>query len=86
MTEQDVEMSVGPDFKKVWFGTVPGTTTTICAITLTNDFTVLGQSACVNPAMFNGELGRKYAAEDAIRNIGPFIGWRMSDKAHAAFI
>lgn len=80
MTDHDVEMNVGPEFQKVWFTVVPGTTTTVCALTLTNGFTVLGKSACVNPAMFSEELGRKYAAEDAIRQVGEFIGWRMCDQ------
>jgi hypothetical protein len=36
--------------------------------------------------MFNTELGREYAAQDAIRQIGQFIGWRMADKRCAHLI
>lgn len=82
----EIEMAVGPEYLSHWFTVVPDTTTTICALTLTNGFTLVGKSACVNPEMFNEELGRKYAAEDAVRQVGEFIGWRMADKRNAALI
>lgn len=76
----DIELAVGSEYHSHWFTVVPGTTTTICALTLINGFTFIGKSACVNPEMFDAELGQKYAAEDAIRQIGEFIGWRMADR------
>lgn len=50
----------------------PGTTVTVCLLTLLNGFNVLGQSACVNPEDFDAETGRKYAKEDAVNQI-----WRL---------
>lgn len=54
------------DFK---FAIVEDTTTTICKAVLPNGFTVgTGESACVNTANFNKELGEKYAKERAIED------------------
>lgn len=41
--------------------------TTICKAILPNGFTVgTGESACVDPRLFNKELGEKYAKERAL--------------------
>jgi hypothetical protein len=50
----------------------PGTTVTVCLLTVLNGFSVLGQSACVNMSDFDAEMGRKYAKEDAINQL-----WRL---------
>ena len=45
---------------------VPNTTSTIATARLPSGFVVgIGHSACVSPANFDAELGRKYAIEDA---------------------
>lgn len=51
------------------FTQVPGTTTTICAITLANGFVVTGTSACVEPTNFNAILGTDLAYENAVSKI-----------------
>lgn len=43
------------------------TTMTVCCLTLRNGFHVTGTSACVHPADFNAEIGRKYAREEAVK-------------------
>jgi hypothetical protein len=48
---------------------------TICFIVLRNGFTVIGKSAPVDPANYNEALGRKFAREDAIRQIWPLMGY-----------
>lgn len=58
----------------------PDTTTTVCCLTLKNDFTIIGQSACVNPANFNAEQGRKLAFEDAIRQLWRLEGYRRYEE------
>ena len=37
----------------------PGTTLTVCCLTLRNGFTVTGESACASPENFDSELGGK---------------------------
>ena len=40
---------------------IPGTTVTICCITLPNGFTVLGDASCVYPEDFDEVLGQEIA-------------------------
>ena len=50
---------------------------TICLVVLKNGFTVIGKSAPASPENFNAELGRKFAYEDAIRQIWPLMGFEL---------
>jgi hypothetical protein len=63
---------------------LPGTTTTICQITLVNGFTVLGQSACVDPTKYNQALGEKYSFEDAFNKIWPLEGYLLTERRYQA--
>jgi len=47
---------------------------------LENGYTIKGLSACVDPAEFDLNLGRKYALEDAIRQIWPLEGYLLAEK------
>lgn len=53
---------------------------TICFIVLRNGFTVIGKSAPADPANYNRELGRKFAREDAIRQIWPLMGYAKREE------
>ena len=53
----------------------PGTTTTVCCLTLENGFTVVGQSAAVSAANFDRDVGRKVAYEDARQKIWALEGY-----------
>jgi hypothetical protein len=57
----------------------PGTTLTVCCITLTNGYSVVGHSACVHPAMFNGDMGERLAFDDARRKVFDMLAFRMRD-------
>ena len=39
----------------------PGTTMTVCALTLQNDYIVTGESAAASPENFDAAIGRKIA-------------------------
>lgn len=58
----------------------PGTTTTVCCLTLKNGFTVIGKSASASPENFDEELGRKIAREDARRHIWELEGYLLREK------
>ncbi|PKR55416.1 Gp49 family protein [Thalassospira marina] len=63
----------------------PGTTLTVCALTLRNGFQVVGESACASPENFNPEIGRKIARENARNKIWALEGYRLrSELAGAA--
>ena len=57
----------------------PGSTVTVCLLTLRNCFTVVGQSACVNPDNFDPELGNNLALDDAKQQVFRFLAFRMLD-------
>jgi hypothetical protein len=56
---------------------------TICSIELRNGFVVIGKSACVYPELYNEEKGRELARADAIRQLWPFLGFRLADRRAA---
>lgn len=64
-----------------------GRTTTHCMITLVNGFSVTGESACVDPANFDEQMGREIAFKNAREKLWPLLGFRLADRrAHPAYI
>lgn len=57
-----------------------GTTHMCCCVTMTNGFTVLGESACCDHSKFSPSLGEKYAREDAERKIGELLAYGQVEK------
>lgn len=57
----------------------PGTTMTVCCLTLRNGFQVLGHSAAASPSNFDEEIGRKVAFDNARREIWPLEGYRLRE-------
>lgn len=62
---------------------LPDGRTTICQLTMENGYTINGYSACVDPAEFNRDLGRKYAFEDALRQIWPLEGYLLAETIYS---
>jgi len=61
----------------------PGTTLTVCALTLQNGFQVVGKSASASPENFDAELGRTIAREDARRQIWVLEGYALRSRLAA---
>lgn len=65
------------------FHVFPGTTMTVCALTLRNGFIVTGESAAASIENFDREIGRKIARDNARNKIWAFEGYllrqRLSD-------
>ena len=53
---------------------------TFCVLVLRNGFTVIGHSACASPENYNEEIGQRIACENAEREIGPLLGFRLRDE------
>ena len=53
---------------------------TFCVLTLRNDFTVTGESACASPENFNPEIGRRIARENAIAKVWPLMGYALRQR------
>lgn len=52
----------------------------ICILVMRNGFVVVGKSAPASPDNFNRELGRKFAYEDAVRQLWPLMGFALRDR------
>lgn len=53
---------------------------TIHVIVMQNGFTVIGKSAPADAANFDADLGRKFAREDAIRQLWPLEGYALREQ------
>lgn len=62
------------------FYVFPGTTLTVCALTLRNGFIVTGESAAASPANFNEEIGRKIARDNARQKIWALEGYLLRER------
>ena len=61
----------------------PGTTMTVCALTLRNGFIVIGESAAASPETFDKDIGRKTAREIARNKIWALEGYLLRTKLAA---
>lgn len=52
----------------------------LCILVMKNGFIVVGKSAPASPENFNPELGKKFAYEDAIRQLWPLMGFSLRDR------
>ena len=76
VTPEDVENEIC----LAQFYVFPGTTPTICCLSLNNGFTVTGESACADPRNFDEELGRRIARENAKQKIWPLLGFLLRER------
>ena len=53
---------------------------TVCAMRLKNGFVLIGKSASADPENFDQELGRKFARDDALRQLWPILGYVKKDE------
>lgn len=65
------------------FYVFPGTTLTVCALTLRNGFQVTGESAAASPANFDAEIGKKIARDNARGKIWALEGYLLKSKLAA---
>ena len=56
---------------------------TLCTLKMTNGFYVVGESAPASPENFNAELGRKFARENAIRQLWKLEGYALRERLSA---
>lgn len=54
-------------------------TVTICQIVLDNGYSVRGESACVNPANYNQEIGERFAHDNAYNKLWPLFGFLLAE-------
>ncbi len=66
------------------FYVFPGTTMTVCCLTLRNGFQVIGESAAASPENFNAEIGQKIARDNARNKIWALEGYLLRSRLAAA--
>lgn len=57
-----------------------GQTLTHCRIILDNGYSVTGESACVNEANYNQEIGERIAFDNAYNRLWPLFGFLLAEK------
>ena len=68
--------------KSVDYHLFKGSCLTVCCITLTNGFTVTGESACASPENFNKDIGEKIAFDMARDKIWQLEGYLLKQKLY----
>lgn len=66
------------------FHVFPGTTLTVCALTLRNGFIVTGTSAAASPENFDEAIGREIARRNARERIWELEGYLLRQRLHEA--
>jgi hypothetical protein len=61
----------------------PGTTVTVCCLTLRNGYNTVGESACVSPNNFDAEIGKKVAYANAREKIWALEAYLLRDFLHS---
>lgn len=57
---------------------------TICVLLLKNGHKIVGvNTGAISPKLFDAELARKLAREDAIDRIWPLLGYQLRERLHA---
>lgn len=76
---QDLDNAIDP-LVAVQYHVFPGSSTTVCLLTLKNGYTVTGESACASPENFDVEVGREVAYKDARNKLWPLLGFLLKDR------
>ena len=66
--------------ERVYYHRIPNTTVTICAITLKNGFTVVGDSACIDPENCDQTIGHQVTYKNAFEKIWQLEGYRIKSQ------
>lgn len=76
LTPADIDATiVGADYY-----VFPGTTVTVCVLTLRNGFTTTGESACASLENFDAEIGRKIAFANARDKVWALEGYLLRER------
>lgn len=71
---------VDETIKSEFYYVVPGTTLTICVLTLRNGYLVTGESAAASPENFDPAIGRRIARENARNKIWALEGYLLRER------
>lgn len=85
VTESAVEQEIAHEYYRNLGSAVkapdgPAGNVMLCVLVLRNGFVIVGKSACVHSENFDEAIGCRLAREDAIKQLWPFLGFRLADK------
>lgn len=60
----------------------PGTTVTVCCLTLENGFNSVGHSASASPENFDEGIGQRLARQAALDKLWPLEGYLLRQRLH----
>lgn len=83
--EKVTEEGIKKRIAAIAYFVLPGTTVTICSITMENGYSFRGESACVDSRNFDPEIGEALAFKDAFRQIWAFEGYLLAERRHRTF-
>lgn len=79
LTPQDLEAQIAKvDYQRF------GDTGTLCVITLANGYAVTGESGCIDPIIFNEDIGKEIAYENAFNKLWQILGYGVKQKWYEA--
>lgn len=73
----------GDRFVRSDYASINLSTMTLCILTMRNGWTVIGKAAPASPENFNESIGKRFAYEDAIRQLWPLMGYALRDRMYA---
>lgn len=76
ITPADIDAAIRTEDYHVF----PGTTLTVCALTLRNGFVVTGESAAASPENFDESIGRTIARDNARNKIWALEGYLLREQ------
>ena len=76
ITPEDIDMAIALA-KDVQYHRFPYTTVTVCCVTLSNGFCVVGKSAAVSMSKFSMDTGMSVALEDVKSKLWELLGFRL---------
>ena len=74
--------SIDNAIKNITYTMLPSGKVMVCEITVTNGFTVRGESSTVSKANFNEEIGRAISFKNAREKIWQLEGYLLQDKVY----
>ena len=78
LTPTDIDAAIAGKM----FHVFPGTTITVCCLTLVNGFIIIGYSVAVSVENFDLEIGQKIAFENARQHIWLLEGYLLKQRLH----
>ncbi len=78
LTPYHIERTIADE--EYWI--VPGTTMTICALSLRNGYVVTGESAAVSPENFDKAIGQSIARKNAREKIWALEGYLLRQRLY----